>query len=198
MTRHLPLLALLLVAIVVGIGVLARPAPPDGFLAFRVEGDRAYASGFTDNRASGALDRLLRQYPDVETLVLTRMPGTRDVVANTRLARRVRALGLDTHLDMDSRIASGAVDIFIGGVERTAECGARIGVHAWGVADFDAQDVGFDAIRGFQRDFLEDMGLDPDFYDFTRNAARSADIYWMDADEAWRRGLLTRDPACTP
>ena len=195
MTR-LPLLAVLFVALVLGAGALLRPDLPDGFLAFRVEGMRAYVSGSTDDRASGAIDRLLDAEPQVRTLVLTRMPGTRDVVANTRLARRVRARGLDTRLESDSVIASGAVDLFIAGVERTAACGARIGVHAWGRLGTDAQDRRFDEMRGFQRDFLDDMGIDPDFYDFTRAAARNDDIYWMDANEAWRRGLLTRDPDC--
>lgn len=194
--RHLPLLGLALVAIVIGLGVFLRPAPPDGLLRWEVVGDQAVGFGFTDGRVQGSVDRLLDEHPDVRVLVLRDMPGTQDLLSNTRLARRIRANGLQTHVPADGRIASGAVDLFLAGRTRTVACGARIGVHAWGVAGYDAQDVGYDNFRSYQRAFLDDMGIDPDFYDFASQAARSSGIYWLDATEAWERGLLTEDPGC--
>jgi len=176
---QLPGIGLMLAVGVMGNAMLsqAQKAPP---LRFEVAGDRAYAFGYTDGRSVSAVDQLLRAYPDINTLVLSQVSGTQDVVSNDALARRIRKAGLNTHLEANSSIASGAVDLFISGVQRTAECGARVGVHAWGGAGFDAQDakegLGWDNMAAFKRDFLEDMGIAPNFYDYTRQAAPSAGI----------------------
>jgi len=158
---------------------------------------RAYGYGVTDDRSTRLVGKLLSENPQVETLVLKYMPGTQDADMNLRLARRIRKAGLNTHLEADSRIASGAVDLFLAGVGRTMECGALIGVHSWGVSDvYDAQDAIFDDRRKRQEKFLRDMGVDERFYVFTREAAPAADIHILTMEEIRRFGLLTEDPNC--
>ncbi|MGB3456801.1 MAG: hypothetical protein WBA35_10610, partial [Litorimonas sp.] len=132
----------------------------------------------------------------VDTLVFLDMPGTRDVTSNYRLARTIRRAGLDTELRADSRIASGAVDLFVAGVERRIACGAQVGVHSWGASGFDAQDAVWDNHRGYSRGFLSDMGVDPDFYDFRTRAAGSDDMHWMNVDELTRWGVATQAMDC--
>ncbi len=168
-------------------GVILKSPDPDR-LRFEVDGTDAYGYGYTDGRSETAIDRLLRDHPDVDTLVFIDMPGTRDVTSNYRLARDIRRAGLATELRAGSRIASGAVDLFLAGQSRTVACGAKIGVHAWGSSGFDAQDVRWDTHRRYSRDFLSDMGVDADFYDFRTNAAGSDDIHWMSVEEInhWR------------
>jgi hypothetical protein len=189
------LLALLGVGLVLLSALLLRSPNPDR-LRFEVEGNRAYGYGFTDGRSETVIRDLLRKNPQVDTLVLVAMPGTRDVTSNYRLARTIRAAGLKTELLPQSRIASGAVDLFLAGVDRQSACGARIGVHAWGSTGYDAQDVGWDPHRNYSRRFLSDMGIDPDFYDFRTAAAGTNDMHWMRVDEINRWGLTTKPLIC--
>lgn len=183
------------VVIVIGAALILRSPDPDR-LRFEVEGDRAYGYGVTDGRSHAVIDRLVRDHPQVDTLVFIDMPGTRDVTANYRLARDIRRAGLATELRPDSRIASGAVDLFLAGSDRTVSCGAMIGVHAWGSTGFDAQDVGWDTHRSFSREYLSDMGIDPDFYDFRTAAAGADDIYWMRVEEINRWRLASERIVC--
>jgi len=189
-SKHGPALGLALAAIVLVMGIATQRENPD-LLRFEVEGNRAYGFGFTDGRSIGEIRKLVRENPQIDTLVLKNMPGTADVVSNDRLARELRKSGLKTHLDSDSFIASGAVTLFLSGVERTMECGARIGVHAWGSTGFDAQEAGFDNMRRFKRNTLEDFGINPDFYDYTKNAAPAEDLHIMRPDEVREWQLLT-------
>ena len=189
-----------LVGLGVAAGVLVLGAllrePTGGLLQFEVEGSRAYGNGVTTGDSQGAVRRLMADNPDVDTLVFQQMPGTRDVTSNYRLGRTIRRAGLRTHLEADSVIASGAVDLFLAGTVRTAECGARIGVHAWGSTGYDAQDVAFDPHRAMSRRYVQDMGVDADFYDFRNAAAGSEGIHWMSVDEINRWGVTTEPMDC--
>ncbi|WP_298913539.1 hypothetical protein [uncultured Algimonas sp.] len=183
------------VIVVLFIALLTQRPNPD-LLRFEVEGERAYGYGFTDGRSQGVVDRLRRDHPDVDTLVFVDMPGTRDVTSNYRLARDIRRAGLNTELRPDSRIASGAVDLFLAGTERIVACGAMVGVHAWGGAGFDAQDAVWDTHRRHSRGFLSDMGIDPDFYDFRTQAAGTDEMHWLSADEIERWRVATAPVDC--
>ena len=185
------------VVIVLVVAMLTHGSDPDR-LGFEVEGDRAYGYGFTDGRSETIIRELTRDHPQVETLVFVNMPGTRDVTSNYRLARSIRRAGLDTELLPQSRIASGAVDLFLAGVNRTVACGAQVGVHAWGSSGFDAQDAVWDNHRSYSRDFLSDMGIDPDFYDFRTAAAGSEAMHWMTDAEIDQWAVATEPRNCSP
>ena len=169
--------------------------PPN--LSIRVSGDTAFVDGITSGRDQGAVRALLREHPQVRRLVLGDMPGTRDVVSNYRLGRTIREAGLATELLETSRIASGAVDLFLAGTTRRVACGARIGVHSWGGAGFDAQDVGWDTLRAMSRDYIADMGVDPDFYDFRTQAAGIEDIHWLTDAQIARFNVTTEPRNCS-
>lgn len=169
----------------------------DGTLSFRVKGDTAYVYGGTNSTSYGVTKDFLNENPDVQHLVLRIMPGTEDAETNLRIARLIRERGLTTHLERRSRIASGAVDLFIAGSKRTMECGALIGVHSW---SFDGKigpkDIGVDRNQSLHEGFLDDMGIDTAFYVFTREAAPPEDIYFMQYGEIERFGLLTEPAGC--
>lgn len=167
--------------VIFGAVVLQKPNPD--LLRFEVEGTRAYGYGFSDGRSQDVVKTLVRQHPEVKTLVFVSMPGTQDLTSNYHLARSIRRAGLNTELRADSRIASGAVDLFLAGRTRTVACGAMIGVHAWGMGDYDAQDAWWDTHRTASRDFLSDMGIDPDFYDFRTQAAGTESMHWLNVTE---------------
>lgn len=182
--------------------VIQRLQPDNGLLKFQVEGARAYGYGDTNDMSVSMVRKFLNENPQVKTLVLKKMPGTRDADMNLRIAREIRKRGLNTHLEGDSFIASGAVDLFLAGVKRTMECGALIGVHSWGLTGdrtrrVSPETMGVDRRQKFHEDFLRDMGIDPAFYVFTREAARPDDLYFMTPEEIARFGLLT-EPGCRP
>ena len=172
-------------------------APNSTEFRFRTNGDVAYVYGTTDEFALGKMRTFLSNHPEVDTLVLRQMSGTIDAVTNEKVARLIRKNRLNTHLEKRSRIASGAVDLFLAGVNRTMECGAMIGVHSWSSsAGYSPRDSIWDEHQGRQERFLADMGINPEFYVFTREAAPPEDVHIMSIDEINRFELLSEPSDC--
>lgn len=195
--RHFPLITLILLAMMLGLASFKAFQPTAGQIRFRVVGDTAFVNGHTNGKTFLAIANLKREHPQVRRLVLQYMSGTLDSMSNLKLARQIRAQGYATHLPARARIASGAVDLFLAGTQRTMDCGALIGVHAWGSSDGrTAQDPGRDVFEPVHRAFLSEMGITPDFYSFTRAAAPHHDVHWMSYDEIKHFDLLTDNPDC--
>jgi hypothetical protein len=203
--RSKQIIAAVLVLIVLAMATHKAIQHDAGLLKFKVRDNIAYGYGGTDARSVGVVRDLIREHPQVTTLVLKNMPGTSDATMNLRVARRIRSEGLNTHLDSNSFIASGAVDLFLAGNERTMECGALIGVHTVyflaegglvrGEAFYPAK-TGYDTHEKQAKAFLRDMGIDPAFYDFTRNAAKPEELYYLTPEDINRFNLLTEPLNC--
>jgi len=196
--RKQQIIVALCILILGAVALYGRLQPDNGLLKFRVKDDRAYGYGDTTAMSVHMVREFLNDNPDVKMLVLKKMPGTRDADMNIRIAREIRKRGLKTHLDSNSFIASGAVDLFLAGTERTMECGAMIGVHSWGLTgdrtgQISPRTIGIDRRQKFHEDFLKDMDIDPSFYVFTREAAPPDDLYFLTADDIARFGLLTEN-----
>ena len=195
--QQITVLILLLIGAIVAIYQVTRPG--HGGLRFQVDGDTAYINGGTNSRSYGVAKQFFKDNPQVNHLVLERMPGTRDADTNLRIAREIRKRGLTTHLNKNSYIASGAVDLFLSGTERTMECGALIGVHSWsytgrhGIGVFSPKNIGRDERSRLQEHFLKEMGIDTDFYAFTRDAADADEIYVLLPKDIARFDLLTEE-----
>jgi hypothetical protein len=141
------------------------------------------------------LKTVLNTYPDITTIVMLYCPGSSDDEANIPMARQVRALGLNIHLTASSDIASGCVDFFLAGSQRTMERGAKIGVHSWYDDDDqkDATDYPADSPEHeMNRKYIEDMLGSDAFYWFTINAASADDMYYMTEQEIIQYQLLTQ------
>ncbi len=196
------IITIVLIAIGAAVAIYGATRPDVGLLKFRVKDNIAYGYGGTDDRSVAAVKKLMQDHPYVDTLVFKKMPGTSDADMNLRLARDIRRRGLNTHIESNSMIASGAVDLFLAGKQRTMECGALIGVHSWSVSGarstirISPQDMGTDRRQKYHEDFLTDMGIDPAFYAFTRAAAEPENIHYMSMDEIRRFDLLTEYPDC--
>lgn len=179
------------------IALFQEPVNNPGRLQFKASGDVAYGYGTSNSKSLDDMRRFLNENPDVKTLVLTMMPGTQDADLNIRIARLIRRRGLNTHLRADSRIASGAVDLFLAGNERTMECGAQIGVHSWSSSlGYAPGEVGWDERQRYHETFLRDMGIDPEFYVFTREAAPPEGIYILTPEDINRFDLLSEPLNC--
>ena len=190
-----------LLAVVAVVAIRGAMKPDLGLLEFKVKDSRAYGNGYTDDRSVGVVRELMKEHPEVETLVLKRMSGTRDSARNIILARDIRKRGLNTHLEKNSIIASGAVDLFLAGKRRTMDCGALIGVHSWSIGGRGRErispgDIGYDRSQKYHEDFLSDMGINPAFYAFTRAAAEPENMYYMSVDEINRFGLTSEPLEC--
>ena len=187
----------ILIAIGAAVAIYGTVQPEAGLLKFTVNGNTAYGYGGTNDYSVSTVKRFLNDNPQLETLVLKKMPGTKDADMNIRIARDIRRRGLDTHLDANSYIASGAVDLFLAGTKRTMDCGALIGVHSWssGKHYYPAK-IGSDPHQKKHERFLREMGIDPAFYAFTRDAALPHDIYYLTPDDIRRFSLLTENVDC--
>lgn len=116
----------------VGPAAAKKPLSLARYGPFRVLDGRAAALlGVTDAMSPRAFLRMLRDYPHIATIWMVECPGTLDDGANLRLGRMIRAKGIATHVPADGLVASGAVELFVAGVRRSAEPGARFAVHSW-------------------------------------------------------------------
>ncbi len=182
----------------IGLNYLNMKSAAPGTLTFKVLGDTAFGNGETDASSLEYVSKFLNDFPQVEHLILQDMPGTSAGEINLKIARLIRARGLSVHLEKDSVIASGAVDLFVAGTKRTMECGAKIGVHAWEAGSgHKADTMRRDPLETTFEDFLVEMGLDKSFYKFKQDAAPPSGIYFMTQNDIERFGLLTEPANCS-
>ena len=167
---------------------------------FEVRGELAIMRGVIGARTPSSVLELAFMNPEVRTIVLVDMPGSIDDVAMVRAGRYIRQFGLDTHVSADSEVASGATDLFLAGEHRSAEPGARFGIHSWGGGPVPATDLppvlATDLPRDHEDhlkylDYYAEMGIPGEFYWRTLSAAPAEGIHWMTEDELERFGFFT-------
>ena len=159
---------------------------------FEVRGELAIMRGLIVAGTPSSVLELAFMNPEVRTLVLVDMPGSIDDVAMVRAGRYIRQLGLDTHVPADSEVASGATDLFLAGEHRSAEPGARFGIHSWGGGSVPATDLPRDHEEHLKYlDYYEVMGIPGEFYWRTLSAAPAEGIHWMTEEELERFGFFT-------
>jgi acetyl esterase/lipase len=171
-------------------------AEEDTVFDMEVNGDTAECFGTIGPTTPARIMRLLLEHPQVKTLVLVDVPGSMDDDSSLRACRLIRHHGLNTHVPADGEIASGGVDMFCAGAQRTVESGAMLGVHSWGGAGESGDTVPRDH-EGHQMylDYGREMGLPDAFYWFTIDSASPQDIHWMTRKEMEQYGLLRAAPA---
>ena len=160
---------------------------------FRVEGSRLYMQGEINSKTLKQFEDVYAEHPNIRTLVELDVPGSLDDDTMIKLAYRVRELDLNTHLESASVIQSGGVDLFLAGVHRTMEPGAKIGVHSWSDGFREAKDYPREAPQHEQnRLYIERMLGDDAFYWFTIHAAPADSVHFMSNAEIRKYELLTR------
>ena len=160
---------------------------------FEVVGDQLIMNDEINSQTLKQFNKIIAENPEIKTLVEGQVPGSNDDDTMIALAYRVRELGLNTHLNSDSAIYSGGVDLFLAGVERTMEKGAVIGVHSWSDGFKTAIEYSREAPEHEQnRKYIEDMIGDDSFYWFTIEAAPFDSILEMTAEDIKKYGLITK------
>jgi hypothetical protein len=94
----------------------------------------------TDTASPRQFAALLRDYPGIATLSMVDCPGTEDDRANLRVGAMIRDSGIATDVPEGGFVASGAVELFLAGVRRSAASSAEFAVHSW--ADEDGREAG--------------------------------------------------------
>ncbi len=165
-----------------------------GAMTFMAKGDRVIVQGTTNGSSLEELKNILATYPQVRVIVLAKVEGSDDDSTNLRMAELIRSRGLQTHLTRQSVIESGGIELFMGGVKRTMERGARIGVHSWIDEDTGYEGRDLSADHPDHREYLDayrSLGAPETLYWFILRAAPSTAMYFLNDDEIKRFSFLT-------
>lgn len=161
-------------------------------LTLDVRGDLLFVKGVVDRRSHRETSAVLDASPGVRTAVLTMAPGSVDDETNFALGRMLRAAGITTYLPARGLVASGGTDLFLAGVRRIVERGARVGVHSWASESVDGNDIPRDdANHRIYLEYYRDIGIAEAFYWFTLEAAPPEDVHWMTEAEMARYAVYT-------
>ena len=165
---------------------------------FMVLDERRVALLGETNRATPAdFAAMMRDYPGLAQIDMVECPGTQDDLANMKLGRMIRAARLVVHVPAIGSVRSGAVELFLAGVERDIADGAEFAVHSWR-DDYGREADDFAADAPENRKYLayyREMGMDAEqaraFYDFT-NSVPHHSARWLSAGEMrrWARPAL--------
>ncbi|MBU2897382.1 hypothetical protein KO511_11825 [Vibrio hepatarius] len=146
-----------------------------------------------------AFQSMTEFYPDIKLLRLQNVPGSLDDETNLRLATKIHDMGISTQLESDSKVESGGTDLFLSGVERKVEQGAKVGVHSWARDDgngkiVEGADVPAEAPQHQKYiDYYHKVELSKpeEFYWFTIYSASSDDMHYLSQDELKYFGVNT-------
>lgn len=154
-------------------------------------------NGVINSNTYTNFDNLEGLFPNVNKINIINCDGSSDDEVNLLVSQKVHEMGISIHLLDNAEIASGGVDFFIAGVQRTRGTNTRIGVHSWAGENETATDfpvghenhlpyINYYVSVGFTQQQAED------FYYFTINAAPADSIHWMTDAEIEQYGLLTQ------
>ncbi len=144
-------------------GLLREAASGPHFGPFTVvDGETARMAGSVTGATPQDFAAMLAAHPGLKRIELIDCPGSLDEEANLRLARMVRRAGLATHIPEGGSVRSGAVELFLAGVTRSAHPSAEFGVHSWrDEAGLEAGDYpADDPVHAEYLDYYREMGLD--------------------------------------
>ena len=166
-----------------------------GYGIFSVDGNgNLVMNGTSVTNTPYHFDNIIKDHPTAKLLTMQDCPGSEDDEANLLASRKIRNAGLNIHVTATSELASGAVDMYLAGVKRTMEPGAKFGVHSWSDGDNEATDFP----KGHANHlpyitYFKDMGMSQqmaeDFYYFTIYAAPADGIHWMTQAELDKYGF---------
>lgn len=127
-----------------------------------VDGTTARMTGDVTSATPRQFAAMLAAYPALKRLELVDCPGSLDEEANLALARMVRRAGLSTHVPAGGSVRSGAVELFLAGVTRSAHPTAEFGVHSWRDQDgLEARDFpASHPVHAEYLDYYREMGMD--------------------------------------
>ena len=144
--------------------------------------------GDMGSRVDQQFEKLIENYPNIKLIIMEDCPGSRNDEEMFKAAISLKNLSINTHLPLNGKIQSGAVDFFLAGTKRTKEEEAKIGVHSWSDGKNKATDypighsehllyIEFYTNIGYTQNEAEDL------YYFIINSASPNNIHWMTDQE---------------
>jgi hypothetical protein len=166
--------------------------------SFEIAGRYAVMNGSITGATLGRLMRILVEEPQVDRILMEEVPGTMDDVACQEAALLIHRHQFHTELAPGGEAASGGTDFFLAGWRRKIGAGARLGVHSWAEYDALGEREGGDLPRDAPEhesylEFFRAIGIDPEFYFFTLEAADAYGMHYLTAEELVRFGVETGD-----
>ena len=139
---------------------------------------------------------LTTAFSNVNKINLKNCDGSSDDEVNLLLSAAIHQKGINIHLMDNGSIASGGVDLFLAGIQRTRGSDTKIGVHSWASGTTTATDfpvghamhlpyITYYVSVGFTQQQAEA------FYYFTINAAPASGIHWMTEPEITQYNMIT-------
>ncbi|WP_447759572.1 alpha/beta hydrolase [Sphingopyxis panaciterrae] len=132
-------------------------------------------AGDVDGATPRQFAAMLAAFPALKRIEMVDCPGSLDEEANLILARAIRRAGMETVVPAGGSVRSGAVELWLAGVKRSAAPDAEFGVHSWAdeygreANDYPANDPVHAEYLGYYRE----MGLDDakarEFYALTNS-----------------------------
>ncbi len=123
--------------------------------------DTAEMTGTVDSYTPSVFRQMLSQYPGIKRIEMRDCDGSVDEAANLTLARMIRRAGISTHVPANGSVRSGAVELFLAGVRRTAHPEAEFVVHSW--MDEDGREANdypaHDPVHAEYLDYYREMGV---------------------------------------
>jgi hypothetical protein len=155
-----------------------------------IDGTTARMAGSVTSATPQQFAAMRAVYPALKRLDLVDCPGSLDEEANLALARAIRRAGMSTHVPAGGSVRSGAVELFLAGVTRSAHPSAEFGVHSWRDEDgLEADDFPANhPVHAEYLDYYREMGMDDAharaFYAMTNATGFDAVRYLTKADMA--------------
>jgi len=193
-------LLLVFVSVLISCNKDESNGPKFGIFTVLEDNTTVEMNGVINSKSLKNFNALYALYPKVNKINIKECEGSSDDETNLQLSSKVHELNINTHLLDNGLIASGGVDFFLAGIERTRGANTKIGVHSWAGEDekgnhFSATDfpvghayhlpyITYYVLVGFPRKEAED------FYYFTINAASAESIHWMSDEEIMKYKLL--------
>ncbi|MGF1691091.1 alpha/beta hydrolase [Photobacterium kagoshimensis] len=167
--------------------------PPLTFTVTSV--NEARLDGVICSGSLNAFENMLEHFPSVNTFKIKTIPGSADDETNLALSTVIHANGITTHIMSGGMVASGGTDLFLAGVERTAEDSTpQIGVHSWSSSDGRNGNTipRDDEEHQSYLDYYQTININPDFYWYTLDAAPADNMHWMTVEEMKYFHVLTK------
>lgn len=170
------------------------------FDIFTVQADKTTAviNGEIKSRTLEDFNTMLEEFPNINLLQFEDAPGSNDDEINFQVGVLLHQNGISTHLLDNAEVASGGVDLFLAGINRTRGNNTNLGVHSWSDSDGnEATDFPNNSEEHTANiEYYENIGYIPqwanDFYFFTINAAPADDIHWMTEDEIIQYSIISQ------
>lgn len=148
-------------------------------------------AGDVDSATPQQFAAMLAAYPTLKRIEMVDCPGSLDEAANLILARAIRRAGMETVVPKGGSVRSGAVELWMAGVKRSAAPDAEFGVHSWAdeygreARDYAANDP----VHAEYLSYYREMGLDDAraraFYAMT-NQTPFDDVTYLTRDDMAR------------